>query len=207
MFDVIQLNFINRSADTNNTSYVIFQKNVATDTAELAIAWTVIENLGVGDNHPFAYPMHITVGAEDSYGNFTPQLAATYGDAFEMVKDDSGDVFREASPPATSPNELEVRNNLPQGAINALIYRDGRVCFRKTDIAPGEKAVFSASKPILYVGAASQITQGQVMDSAVISEMNTELDLFGIQSADIVVTGGGSGPNAEPFTFQLENIT
>ena len=35
----IQLNFINNSNDVNNSEIVIFQKNVATDFDELAVAW------------------------------------------------------------------------------------------------------------------------------------------------------------------------
>ena len=43
------------------------------------------------------------------------------------------------------------------------------------------------------------------MNSAIISNINTELSLPGIASADIVMTGGGSGANSAPFTFNLEN--
>ena len=55
--NTIKLNFINRSNDQNNSQVVIFQKNVAADLDELAVAWKVIDNCGQGDNHPFNYPM------------------------------------------------------------------------------------------------------------------------------------------------------
>jgi hypothetical protein len=57
----IKLNFINQSADTNNSSIVIFQQNVAEDFGEIAIAGRVIENCGRLDNHPFTYPLDFMV--------------------------------------------------------------------------------------------------------------------------------------------------
>ena len=62
----------NCSNDANNSNIVIFQKNVATDFDELVIAWKVIRNCGQGDNHPFKFPMTISVSASDSYGNYMP---------------------------------------------------------------------------------------------------------------------------------------
>jgi hypothetical protein len=48
--------------------------------------------------------------------------------------------------------------------------------------------------------------QGQVMNSATVSQISTELSLLGVRSADIVMTGGGPGPNATPFQFTLSNV-
>lgn len=201
----IKLNFVNRSSDTNNSSIVIFQQNVAEDFGELAIAWKVIENCGRLDNHPFTYPMNFNVSASDSYGNFTPQLTAYDGQAFDMIKSTSGDILQISSTPATSPYEVEVRNNLITGAIDANCYRDGKLLATKTGLAPGQKAVFEF-QPRIYIGVVSQIEQGDVMNSAIISQINSEINLFGITSADIVMTGGGPGKSSTAFNFTLENI-
>jgi len=200
----IQLNFINRSNDANNSSIVIFQKNVATDFDELAIAWKVIRNCGQGDNHPFKFPMTMAVSASDSYGNYMPQQLATNGQVFQVVRSTSGDVLQ-LSTDAGNSSEVQVRNDLPSGAANATIYKDGSALAIKTSIAPGQKAVFQF-KPTIWIGVASQIEQGQLLNSAVISDINTELSLLGIASADIVLTGGGPGPKSQPFTFRLENV-
>ena len=72
-------------------------------------------------------------------------------------------------------------------------------------MAPGQKAVF-AFKPTIFIGVVSEVAEGDVMDSAVISDINTEISLLGIASADIVMTGGGTGPDAVPFAFNLENV-
>lgn len=201
----IALNFINHSGDQNNSEIVIFQQNVAESFGEIAVAWKVIQNCGRGDNHPFKYPMNFEVCAADSYGNFTPRMTAFEGQAYDMVQDNSGDVLQLSQTNATSPNEVEVRNKLQQGSINACIFRDGRLLATKTNMAPGQKAVFEFH-PRIYIGVVSQIQEGDIMSSAIISQVNTEINLFGITSADIVMTGGGPGRASTPFEFHLQNI-
>ncbi len=200
----IQLNFINQSNDQNNSEVVIFSKNASTGIDELAVAWLVIQNCGQGDNHPFVYPTGMQVGAGDSYGNFTPRLEAQNGQLFHMTRTPSGDKLSLAGP-AMSHTEVEVRNDLPMGAISAGIYKAGKLFANKTAIAPGQKAVFEI-RPTLWLGVASQIVQGQVMNAAILSSINTEISLLGIASADIVMTGGGAGPTATPFVFNLQNV-
>lgn len=199
----IKLNFINHSNDTSNSDIVIFQKNVATDFEELAVAWKVIKYCGQGDYHPFVFPMAVSVGASDSYGNYTPSISAENGQLYHVVRTASGDELALVGA-GTSPKEIQLRNDLPAGAVNAFIYRDGRLLASRTNITPGQKAVFEF-KPTLWIGAVSQLEEGQVMNSAIISDINTELSLLGIASADIVMTGGGPGPGAMPYTFTLTN--
>lgn len=201
----IQLNFINRSNDVNNSQIVIFSKNVATGVDELAIAWQVIKNCGRGWNHPLTYPLAIAVGASDAYGNHAPQMAAENGQGFQVVREASGDALT-VGEPASSPTEVQLMNNLPQGAINAAIYKSGSLYAIKTGLAPGQKAVFSF-KPTIWIGVVSQIEQGQVINAAIMSAVNTEISLLGIASADIVLTGGGAGPDAQPFQFSLQNVS
>ena len=131
----IQLNFINNSNDANNSEIVIFQKNVATSFDELAVAWQVIRYCGQGDNHPFTVPMTMQVGASDSYGNYTPQLSAQNGQLFQMAMTTSGDQLVPVGG-GTSSREVQVLNNLKQGAINASIYKGGKLLAVKTSIAP-----------------------------------------------------------------------
>ena len=203
--DVIKLNFINQTADTNNSTYVVFQQNVAESFGEIAIAWQTIENCGRGDRHPFDYPTQFMVAAGDSYGNLTPEMPANIGEVYEMKLDHSGDVLVKSSETASSPSEVEIRNNLTMGSIDANIYRNGKLLASKTNVAPGQKGVF-LFHPIIYIGATSQIQEGDVMDSAIIQSMNTQLDLTGINSADIIATGGGGGKGAKEFEFHLDNI-
>lgn len=200
----VQLNFVNQSNDANHPQIVIFQKNVASDFEELAVAWRVIKYCGQGDNHPFHFPLGLQVGASDSYGNCTPQLEAQYGQQFQMALGSGGDRLAAAGYGPNS-KEVQVLNALPQGAINASCYKDGRLLAVKTAIAPRQKAVFEF-KPSIWIGVASQIQQGQIMNSAIVSQINTEISLLGVSRADIVMRGGGPGANSSPFSFRLENV-
>jgi hypothetical protein len=148
--------------------------------------------------------MTMQVSASDSYGNYTPKLTAQNGQLFAMSLNNSGDQLAYASA-ATSSTEVQVRNDLPAGSINAGIYKGGKLLAQKTSIAPQQKAVFQF-KPTIWIGVVSQVEQGQVINSAILSDINTEIALLGIASADIVMTGGGPGPNSTPFVFKLENI-
>lgn len=200
----IQLNFVNQSNDQSRSDVVIFQKNVATTYEELAIAWRVIQKCGQGDNHPFTFPMTMQVSASDSYGNFTPRMEAQNGQQYAVRDQPSGDVLGYHGP-AAGPREVEVLNKLERGAIGANIFKDGKLLAQKTSIAPQQKAVFEF-KPTIWIGVASQVVEGKVMNSAVLSDVNTELSLLGIATADIVMTGGGPGQGSTPFEFELDNV-
>jgi hypothetical protein len=201
----IKLNLINRSADVNNSDYVIFQKNAATDVNVKSVAWIVVENLGNSDNHPFIYPMEFSVCAKDANGNYMPQIPAVNDSTYEVIKSVSGHVLQTSSTPAANSTEVEVWNNLTQGAIDTQIYRDGKLLATKTNVPPGSKSNFQFL-PKLFIGTVSQLVQGAVMNSNVTVQYLTELNLLGVTSADIIITGGGKGTDATPFKFTLANI-
>jgi hypothetical protein len=200
----IQLRFINESNDRDNTQVLIFSRNVATGANEAAVAWTVIRNCGRGAWHPFTYPLASQIGASDADGNFLPLLDAQPGTLYEVKMDPSGHVLVPAGE-ATSPQEIQVVNNLAEGAIAARIHKDGRLFAMLPDVAPQQKATF-AFKPAIWIGTASQVQEGKVLESAIVTTVNTELSLLGIASADIVMTGGGAGAQSQPFQFSLQNV-
>ena len=200
----IKLNFVNNSNDKLKSRIVIFQKNEATDYEEMAVAWKVIEYCGVNWRHPFTYPMDMFVAASDSYGNFSNLLPASNGQQFQVTTDFSGDTLT-PSGSASDKNEVEVLNGRSTGAINANIYKDGRLLASKKGIPPGQKAVFQFL-PTLRIGVCSEAVEGKEIRSAVLSSINTELSLFGIRSADIVMTGGGPNESSTAYEFSLQNI-
>ena len=200
----IQLNFINQSNDVNNSEVVVFQRHTAGGADDLAVAWTVIRNCGQGCHHPFVFPMSLAVGASDSDGNVTPQLPAQDGQLFKMTLTPSGHQLVPAGSGA-SPQEVQVLNALDSGAIDALCFRAGRLLAVKHGVAPQQTASFQF-KPTIWIGVVSQVQAGEVMNAALLSGLDTEISLLGIASADIVMTGGGAGPEAKPFAFELQNI-
>jgi len=203
----INLRFVNNSNDQGSAQVVIFQKNILAPDAETAIAWVVIENCAPGWNHPFVYPAQLTVAVSDSYGNRSPQQNAAPGEQFSVVSSTSGDVLQPSGQAAT-PQETAILNMLPKGAINAYVYRNATLLSTETNIRPGQKATFQFN-PTIWIGVISQamIAPGDIMNSAIISQVNTEISLLGIAGADIIMTGGGPGTSSLPYTFTLENIT
>lgn len=202
----IELTFIDKSYDANNSDIVFFQKNVATGFDELAVAWRVIKNCGRGWSHTFNYPMNFTIGVKDSWNNVSDRKAATNGDRWKAVLDNSGNVLVKDTIPAASTTDVEIMNTLNKGSIDAQIFKDGKLLACKTGISPEQKAVFQF-KPTLWVGVVSQVEEGAVMNSAILSDINTELSLLGIRKANLIMTGGGRGPEAQPFKFTLEPIS
>jgi hypothetical protein len=222
----IALNFINNSNDHRNQQIVIFQKNLADRSrdpepdrgqesrpgpdpaddrdSQPAVAWKVIRNCGPWENHPFTLPDDMQVSTSNRWGNHTPRLAARHGQKFHAVQTSSGRILRLAEV-ASVPLEIQVLNAHPAGPIAAEIYRDGRLLGVKSSVAPQQNATFRFG-PSLWIGLAPWAVQGQVMSEARVSEIRTELSLFGIAAADIVMTGGGPGPDATAFEFRLENI-
>lgn len=199
MSDNITLNFINRSHDTAS-HVVIFQQNTTPAYDTLVIAWKVFEQCGPNYHHQFHFGWELEVLATDSWGNHTLGLPADYGQAFEVVEAPTGNIIQPASTPATAPNTIEIRNALKTGSVIGDIFRNGKILSTKPGIEPGEKAVFHFSS-VIYIGAVSEIAEGNVIPADIVASIDTQLDLTGLASADIVMTGGGN----EPFAFHLEN--
>jgi hypothetical protein len=200
----VLLNFINDSEAADGANVVIFQKNLAAGVETFAVAWLVIGDCGWGDSRPFSLPAEMTVNASDSWGNHTPQIPAHDGQLFAMTESAGGQAFGYAGP-ATNPAQVQVRNDLRKGAINANLYRDRRLLAVKTSLAPHQRAAFQF-RPTLWIGVVSQVVQGEVMGPAALSAIDTELSVVGVASADIVMSGGGQGRHAEPYRFALENV-
>ncbi len=202
MSDVL-LNFINKS-DTPRANVVIFQKNAALPFNEIATAWRVIRNCGRGDQHPFSFPQVNTISASDAWGNFVPQMTANNGQMFEVAETSEGEVLRYAGP-SVLPGEIQFRSNIKKGSLNAWIYRDGKVLSSITNVVPGQRVSFRF-KPSIWIGFVKDVEEGELMSSAILSTINTEISLLGIRSGSIIMTGGGEGRDARPVQFNLANV-
>lgn len=201
----IKLRFVNQSRDGNRSEVVMYQKNLVANMASLAMAWKVIRFCGRDCFHPVLYPTGFEVGVADEHGNFSPRVAAENGHLLRLQATPSGSRRLVRAGAAGGSQEVEVLNDLSQGAVNVCIFRDGRMVGAKTAVAPGQKAVFQYP-PVLWIGVASQPVQGTAISSAVMSSASTELSLVGIASADIVMSGGGPGEGSTPYEFNLDHI-
>jgi hypothetical protein len=201
----LTLNLINQSADSNNSTVLVFQKSTLASLGEYGVAWQVIQNLGRGWTHRFEYEFDLQVGTSDSYGNVSPMLDASPGQLFSVELDSSGDQIKLAGTVPNKTPEIWVQNNMDQGAVDACIYRSGRLLARKTGIVPQQAAAFQFN-PSIYIGVVSQwnVKPGQILNSAILQAVNLQISLAGLTgSANIVMSGGGPGKTSAPFAFDL----
>jgi hypothetical protein len=140
----------------------------------------------------------------DAWNNRTRLRQAFPGQCFEVMRDNSGDILRPQGN-AAIPTEIQINNNLVQGSFSAGVFRGGKLLAEKTGVYPGSMAAFEF-KPSIWVGAASQVVEGEVMNSAVLTQTNQEFSLLGIVSATITMHGGGAGASAQPLTFTLDDV-
>lgn len=204
--DTIKLNLINRSNDANNSEIVIFQKNGVTEADNFAVAWKVIPNHQVGSNgYSFAYSTGIKIAAVDPWGNSTDQFHAAPGMAFRLSGESPMFTMQPEEEPTANAEEVALTNASNQDGVVVHCYRDGMLCAVSGQVAPDQKAVFQLA-PKIWIGVAQEVAEGEIIKDAIISQVNTELSLSGILEADIIMTGGGSGADAKPYEFHLENV-
>jgi hypothetical protein len=200
----VRLNLVNESNDANNAQIVVAQQNQAEGfSGSLTVAWKVVSNLGEGDNQPFTFPEALEVSVSDAYGNATPKLQASPGDAFVARTTPSGIQLTRTGSSGSGP--ITVTNSLEAGTIDVDVYRADQLLGTRTAVTLEQSAEFEFDDTLI-IGVVSQVEQGEVMNSAIVQQLSGELDLSGITSADIVLTGGGPGKDSTAFTFELEDV-
>lgn len=212
MYDDIQLNFINRSADAGNNTVVFHQKNEADPFSWSTLAWRVIKNSELNGRFSFPYSPIMEISVSDVWGNVTLITEAQPGKVYEIVEDYRGGAFRLSDRRIMGhPSTVEMWNMQKHSVLNLNCHRNGNILATKDSVGPRESAAFQFESSI-FVAVLPEtedeiiIEDGVEIDSEFLLPLSTELHLGHIESADIIMTGGGSGPNAEPFQFSLENI-
>lgn len=192
------------NSNSNNVPVVLFQKNQASAFPNDAVAWIYVPSLPQTGSHSFDFQNSVVISYFDNFGNFGTTYTASPGGKFIVTDSPSGPVLLPFGSSA-SMQTIELENTQSTGDITGILYRTGKVVAQEGEIAPSEIGSFQMGLT-LWVGVASELTEGELMGSAVVSSINTEISLLGIQSADIIMTGGGAGPSATPFSFSLSNI-
>ncbi len=131
-------------------------------------------------------------------------MPAESGQRFSVTSTPSGDTLS-LHGAASSPGAIQCRNDLAQGTISASLYKSGKPWMQSAPIPPAQEAVFEYV-PTLIIGVIPGAEEGEVMDSAILSNINTELSLLGVAKANIIMTGGGPGQTSTPFRFALEDV-
>jgi len=212
MDNTILLNFINRSNDNGDSHVVIFQENMAESFRPQATVWKVIREVEPNDNFYFEYSPQFEISMGSSMMGGMPKMTvAEPGLAYEVVDHISGQELRVSEKRwVGNPNHIEIHNEHPNGVFDANCYRNGSLLATKKSLMNNGVAAFHFPQ-VLNFNVVSEmediddVAEGEAVGSYYLLTASTQIPLGYITSADIVMTGGGSGPDAEPFQFTLEN--
>lgn len=201
--NAVNFRLINNSNSSGNIDVVVFQQNLAGSFGEEPIAWEMLQVNGPGDFESFVFGSELSLSFNDSFGNYSPPQQAQRGDSFEVTTTMSGDEMNLAGA-SPSPSEFELVNS-SLSTIFGNVYRSGKLLSKSPSFINGQTHTFEFN-PTIWIGVVSGVTEGDALDSLTVSSINTQISLLGIRSADIVLTGGGAGPSATPYSFSLTNI-
>lgn len=191
----IEFEFADESLGQAMPTVVIFQKNVALRGKDSTIAWKVIRAAGDAPC-AFTFQHQITAGAIDSSGEVLAPHRLDPGEGMSVTASPAGGLFA-APVPASTANEIQIRNGLFDRKIDAHLYRGRRLLARASGLGPSEVACFRFDSSI-WIGVASVI-EGQVMHAELLAGTETRFALHEIEHARIVLRGG----EAEPYRFDL----
>lgn len=230
--DSIQFTFYNRTVNKLDNHFVVVFQNPwpkatigsgSAGTAEGAgsqpatpkhlIAWKVIQKCNSNMYHPFSFPMDIFIAAQDTHGNMTTPVLASAGMTIE-ISGASGDLELAPNPSPTTPapsggivvsntaseavDVVYLRNGVPFAVYENLLANSQTSITVPTELSVGLiKAFTSASK---------KFDDKQYFLSKDNWPQSIEQVSMGISSADIYMTGGGTGTNAKPISFSFQNV-
>lgn len=193
----IRLRVINNSSN-NDLNVLLFQKNQAVDFATSAVAWTVLSNLDISQNRTVIFGSELRMGYKkiDTLSETivcTPGQQIIANEDFTMGYNGSSD----------NVNEIEIISNVfTLAAITGRLHRSNRLLMQSDLLDNGSIGYFGI-RPTLWIGVVTGVNQGDIIGEEILTQINTELSLLGIASADIVISGG---TEATPYNFTLQNI-
>lgn len=187
----IEITFINNSEDMNNSSVVIFQKNVAESFGEIAVAWKVIKNCGRNWDHKFTYPMSSDISASN-----TPiRLQAEYNATYKAIDENGRTLLTKNTRVGGNEKNYILENDLPFEVVDADVYKDGKLIAKVPQVAPQQKAVIEIPEMLLYIATVNfNIDEGNILPADFVTSKNhTALNLEGYTNAVIEHTTNESG--------------
>lgn len=197
MPEVIDLIFYNESDLKETPKIVLFQKHLIGGAQGDPVAWKVLKNLARGYRHPFQFDLNPQMRVKGSSGTQIGGLIdLEYSKSYVTQTDTEGDKVTQDL--LTVP----LVNQFKKDTISAEIFRGGRLLAVTRSIKPEESVIFQFNQ-VLWVGIANNETEGEILSEVAQTKIHTGLNLEGVNTAEIVMTGGGT----KPLSFSLRNVT
>ena len=205
---MITVDFQNNSNNDEPINIVVYTKNEQSSFDSLELAWVVFKNSGQGDGGTITYPTSGFVQGfftEGGATQHTKKIPVDNGKLYKLWNDpDAGTVIVEAGS-AGAGDEVDVKNGLSKGEISVTYFKGQDIDTAGAiatipKINPDDKAVFELL-PKLYFAVASNITRGDVLNSADLTDP-TQIDLLNVVSCTVELTGGGG----DPYEFKKTHV-
>ncbi len=203
MSQTITLNIVNRMEDRDTVDVLICQHNAAAGIRCNPIAWRVLRGVTAQNNQMVAVPQAFEISVQDVTGHITAAQPAISGQLYGAAASPAGTVLMATATSESVPQSVSVRNLLREGEISAQAYKSGGLAAVRTNVVPGQDAAFEFMEHV-YIGLAGKMQEGQMIPEAVASRITTRLNLFGVASADVILSDSEDGPH-RPL-IRLENI-
>lgn len=199
----IRLRFVNSSLEAPPPDVFLYQRDQAPGPEGETLVWKRIRRCLYGWNHPLCISDGVILSFRYDGRNWSRPRPAAPGDHFLVQMKKRGGVEVEVLPPQTG-GPITIRNTGRIGEVEVFVLRNDRPLVRRT-LGPGAEASFSF--PLVFVvGADRRCEEGEPLAATPADRFHAEIDLQGIVSADLVMTGGGPGPGSTPLRFELANI-
>jgi hypothetical protein len=188
----IRLRIVNRSG-RNNLGIVLFEQD---DVITNSVAWTVINDLDINRSRSVIYASEYRIGYQ-KVETFSETISCVPGQ--RIIGNEDFTMTLSGSSPSS--NIIQIVSQVYTVArITGLLYNNGRLFMKSNMLGTDEFDMFQLSGGIsIGVKDTTNIIEGDTFNP--LSILNpTNLNLSGISSADIIITGGN------PYTFTLANI-
>ena len=199
----INILFVNKSNDEDNSSVLVFMKPTESNLTAQSTAWQVIDNIGYNCWHKFTYTLNTSVMALWDGGNSGTFPMDTANGKMYALKPTKGGFSLDETPSTnqnTPPsNEFDVVNKVSTtNGISVVAFKGGNPVLTKKIVGKGEKAEF-VFHPKLFFGLCSEYQVGDVVDSAVMSEEFKEVSIEDLKSLTVTLKGNAR----DGFTFEV----
>jgi len=199
-----KITYVNKSANKNLPQVFVFAQNETPNFNSLkeGVAWKVIKDIGRGSLFNFYYSNdeHYVQATWNDNENSTAQIIAQVGSKYHIVRDTTGIVLK-PNGEASDTDSIEIVNNIEVvNGVTAQYCKNGLVMLEKSQVGYHKSAIFIPTNKI-YFGLASEISEGDSLQSAILNTENFfELDLNGLSNVTISLNG-----NAQiGYQFQIE---
>jgi hypothetical protein len=198
-----EINFVNKSLAVSPVDVVLFEPAEFFDKLTTQVPWLFIKHCSYDFSHPFLYAASMEIQLRDDWGNYSPPIKAEPGMRYVIRNVNKKEKLESAGPGKSG--EVEIFNNLPEGAPAIVINRNGRISAIRTGLAPGEYFLFRIPDQLLgrKISGDVQAAQLQRLENDGFCSL---INMKDITKADLVLTGGGIGATTKKYSLTLQHI-